>query len=64
MKSNAPTSTMMPTRTTPKVNVSVRRVPVVNGVGFLWLRLDARAMGAMIGTKRQISMIRPVATSQ
>ena len=32
---SAPTRTIVPTRTSAKVGVSVRRVPAVNGVGFL-----------------------------
>ena len=43
--------------------VSVRNVPTVMGVGFLAARLAAKAMGAMIGTKRLINMTKPVAMS-
>ena len=54
----------MPSRTKPNVIVSVRNVPTVMGVGFLAARLAAKAMGAMIGTKRLISMTKPVTMSQ
>ena len=53
----------MPSRTKPKVTESVRNVPTVMGVGFLAARLPAKAMGAMIGTKRLKSITRPVAMS-
>src|SRR5690349_17344827 len=61
--SNAPSSRMLPSSTNPKVTVSVRMVPDVKGVGFLRAKPAARAMGAMIGTKRLISITRPQAMS-
>ena len=59
----APTSRMVPSSTNPNVIVSVRRVPAVNGVGFLAARLPAMAIGAMIGMKRLNSMTSPQAMS-
>src|SRR5207248_10946007 len=61
---SAPTRTIVPRSTNPNVTVSVRMVPVVNGVGFLAARLAARASGAMIGTNRESNITSPVATSQ
>src|SRR5262245_47949686 len=55
---------MVPRSTNPNVIVSVRSVPTVNGVGLLAASPAARAIGAMIGTKRDISMTSPHATSQ
>src|SRR5437773_2293431 len=62
--SSAPTRRMVPSSTKPNVTVSVRIVPDVKGVGFLAARLPAIASGAMIGTKRLISITRPQAMSQ
>src|SRR5262245_5117983 len=62
--SSDPTRSMVHRITKAKVTVSVRRVPEVNGVGFLVARLPARAMGATMGMKRPSSMTTPVAMSQ
>ena len=62
-KSKAPINRIVPSRTKPNVIVSVRNVPTVMGVGFLPARLAAKAMGAMIGTKRLINMTKPVTMS-
>src|SRR5262249_49656875 len=62
--SSAPTRTIVPSSTKANVSVSVRLVPVVDGVGFFAARLPASASGAMIGTNRQINMTSPQAMSQ
>jgi hypothetical protein len=54
---------MIPNKTQAKVNVSVRIVPAVKGVGFFLARPAAKAMGAMIGTNRLKSITKPVAMS-
>ena len=53
----------MPSNTKPNVNVSVRNVPTVNGVGFFSARHPAIATGAMIGMNRLMSITNPVAMS-
>ena len=54
---------IVPIKTQAKVNVSVRMVPTVNGVGFFFARLAAIAIGAITGMKRLKIITRPVAMS-
>lgn len=54
---------IVPSSTQPKVNVSVRIVPTVKGVGFFFARLAASAKGAMMGRKRLNIITSPVAMS-
>ena len=61
--SSAPTRMIVPNSRNPKVSVSVRMVPTVNGVGFFFARLAAIASGAITGMKRLKSITRPVAMS-
>ena len=60
---SAPTRRIVPSNTNANVSVSVRIVPVVNGVGFFAAKQAAKASGAMIGTNRLISITSPVAMS-
>src|SRR5207253_3003304 len=64
INSSAPTSRIVPSSTKANVNVSVRSVPAVKGVGFFAAKLAASETGAMIGMNRPSSMISPQAISQ
>ncbi len=55
---------MVPSKTKPKVMVSVRMVPTVKGVGFFAPRLAAKAKGAITGINLLMSITSPAAMSQ
>ena len=49
---------------TPKVPVSVFKVPADSGTNFLLARIPAIATGPMIGKKRDMKITKPVLTFQ